>query len=79
LFKLADILYRNLSSGNILLDENEQNGLWHNFDLEIVVNQSVFSGAPGKTGTKVFMAISALLGESHSSMHDLKSFSWMLF
>ena len=37
------------------------------------------SGAPGKTGTKVFMAIGALRGDSHSFMHDLESFFWVLF
>ena len=30
-------------------------------------------------GTRIFMAIGALLGESHSFMHDLESFSWVLF
>ena len=37
------------------------------------------SGAPTKTGTKVFMAIGAVLGEPHSFMHDLESFFWLLF
>ena len=36
------------------------------------------SGAPGKTGTKVFMAIGALAGNPHSFMHDLESFFWVL-
>ena len=30
-------------------------------------------------GTKIFMAIGALLGEPHSFMHDLESFFWVLF
>jgi hypothetical protein len=33
----------------------------------------------GKTGTRAFMAIGALLGEQHSFMHDLESFFWILF
>ncbi|KJK73463.1 hypothetical protein H634G_11305 [Metarhizium anisopliae BRIP 53293] len=33
----------------------------------------------GKTGTRAFMAIGALLGEQHSFMHDLESFFWVLF
>ncbi|RSL81220.1 hypothetical protein CDV31_017054, partial [Fusarium ambrosium] len=37
------------------------------------------SGAKGKTGTRAFMAIGALLGEQHSFMHDLESFFWVLF
>ncbi|KAK4134199.1 hypothetical protein BT67DRAFT_449773 [Trichocladium antarcticum] len=36
-------------------------------------------GAKGKTGTRAFMAIGALLGEQHSFMHDLESFFWVLF
>lgn len=31
------------------------------------------------TGTKVFMAIGTLDGEHHNTMHDLKSFFWVLF
>ncbi|KAK3175350.1 hypothetical protein OEA41_002597 [Lepraria neglecta] len=30
-------------------------------------------------GTKIFMAIGALLGGPHSFMHDLESFFWVLF
>ncbi|KAK1487067.1 hypothetical protein CABS01_17176 [Colletotrichum abscissum] len=37
------------------------------------------SGAKGKTGTRAFKAIGALLGEQHSFMHDLESFFWVLF
>lgn len=37
------------------------------------------SGALGKTGTKVFMAIGALDGDAHSFMHDLESFFWVVF
>lgn len=37
------------------------------------------TGAPGKTGTKAFMAIGALLDKPHSFMHDLESFFWVLF
>jgi len=30
-------------------------------------------------GTKIFMAIGALISEQHSFMHDLESFFWVLF
>lgn len=30
-------------------------------------------------GTKIFMAIGALKGEHHNTMHDLESFFWVLF
>ena len=43
------------------------------------ITQLEASGAPGKTGTKVFMAIGVLLDEPHSFMHDLESFFWVLF
>ncbi len=43
------------------------------------INRLGASGAPGKTGTKVFMAIGALRGDSHTFMHDLESFFWVIF
>ena len=35
--------------------------------------------APDIAGTKIFMAIGALIGEQHNFMHDLESFFWVLF
>jgi hypothetical protein len=35
--------------------------------------------APGIAGTKIFMAIGALLGEPHSFMQDLESLFWDMF
>lgn len=43
------------------------------------INRLKASGAPGKTGTKIFMAIGALNGDSHTFIHDLKSFFWVIF
>lgn len=48
-------------------------------DLAVRLNNNTASGAPTKTGTKVFMAIGALKGEHHNLMHDLESFFWVLF
>ncbi|KAM4061392.1 hypothetical protein HRG_013107 [Hirsutella rhossiliensis] len=49
-------------------------------DLAIRTQREDASGAKGKTGTRAFMAIGALLGnEQHSFMHDLESFFWVLF
>jgi hypothetical protein len=50
-------------------------------DLDLAVKEQRISasGAKGKTGTRAFMAIGALLGEQHSFMHDLESFFWVLF
>ncbi|KAL8669127.1 MAG: hypothetical protein Q9168_006267 [Polycauliona sp. 1 TL-2023] len=75
----AGILHRDVSIGNIMLTENEDDGFLIDYDLAIKTTSDRASGAPGKTGTKIFMAIGALLGEPHSFMHDLESFFWVLF
>ena len=75
----SGILHRDVSVGNIMLTENEDDGFLIDYDLAIRTSNDRASGAPGKTGTKVFMAIGALLGEPHSFMHDLESFFWVLF
>jgi Fungal protein kinase len=62
-----------------MLDEVENNGFLIDLDLAIKIDRKKVSGAPSKTGTKVFMAIGALYGEEHSFMHDLESFFWVLF
>ena len=73
------ILHRDTSIGNIMLTENKDDGFLIDADLGIRTGSERASGAPAKTGTKVFMAIGALLGEAHSFMHDLESFFWVLF
>jgi len=75
----AGILHRDISIGNIMLTENEDDGFLIDYDLAIKTSSDRASGAPSKTGTKIFMAIGALLGEPHSFMHDLESFFWVLF
>lgn len=61
-----------------MLTNKEDDGYLIDFDLAIKLDQQKASGAPNKTGTKVFMAIGALLGKEHSFMHDLESFFWVL-
>ena len=75
----AGILHRDVSIGNIILTENEDDGFLIDLDLAIKTSDNQASGAPSKTGTKIFMAIGALYGEPHSFMHDLESFFWVLF
>ena len=75
----AGILHRDVSIGNIMLTKKEDDGFLIDYDLAIKTSSDRASGAPSKTGTKVFMAIGALLGEPHSFMHDLESFFWVLF
>ncbi|KAH6704518.1 hypothetical protein EV126DRAFT_458284 [Verticillium dahliae] len=48
----ADLLHRDISINNLMINEDNTN-------------------PSGKTGTRAFMAIGALLGEQHSFMHDL--------
>ncbi|OAA64472.1 Protein kinase-like domain protein [Niveomyces insectorum RCEF 264] len=79
----AGLLHRDISINNLMINENNNNPSWPSFliDLDLAVREQRggASGAKGKTGTKAFMAIGALLGEQHSFMHDLESFFWVLF
>jgi hypothetical protein len=62
-----------------MLEKDEDDGFLIDFDLAIEIDREEASGAPSKTGTKVFMAVGALYGEHHNFMHDLESFFWVLF
>ncbi|KAF3346064.1 mRNA export factor rsm1 [Verticillium dahliae VDG2] len=79
----AGILHRDISIYNLMINEDRDNPSWPSFlidlDLAIRTGRGGASGAKGKTGTRAFMAIGALLGEQHSFMHDLESFFWVLF
>lgn len=67
--RLDDGPYDNLSWPSFLI----------NLVLAIKEQRDCASGAQGKTDTRAFMAIGALLSEQHSFMHDLESFFWVLF
>ena len=66
-----------------MVNKDDKNPSWPSFliDLDLAIRepQGGASRAKGKTGTKVFIAIGALLGEQHSFMHNLESFFWVLF
>ncbi|KAM3433167.1 hypothetical protein NHJ13734_006568 [Beauveria thailandica] len=66
-----------------MINEDDDNPSWPSFiidlDLAIRNERQYASGAEGKTGTRAFMAIGALLGEQHSFMHDLESLFWVIF
>jgi hypothetical protein len=64
---------------NILLEEHEKDGFLIDLDMAVELDRLAASGAPARTGTKVFMASGVLDGEAHSFMHDLQSFFWVLF
>ncbi|KAI9802645.1 MAG: hypothetical protein M1825_002667 [Sarcosagium campestre] len=73
------ILHRDISAGNIMLTDEEDDGFLIDLDFAVKLEAEKASGAPSKVGTKVFMAIGALYGEHHSFMHDLESFFWVMF
>ncbi|KAM5342897.1 hypothetical protein ACJ41O_013863 [Fusarium nematophilum] len=79
----AGLLHRDISINNLMINEDDENPSRRAFlidlDLAIKAQREGASGAKGKTGTRAFMAIGALLGEQHSFMHDLESFFWVLF
>ncbi|KAE9568915.1 hypothetical protein CGCF415_v014078 [Colletotrichum fructicola] len=79
----AGILHTDISINNLMINEDSGNPSWPAFlidlDLAIREQREGASGSKGKTGTRAFMAIGALLGEQHSFMHDLESFFWVLF
>ncbi|KAK3681658.1 hypothetical protein B0T22DRAFT_387304 [Podospora appendiculata] len=75
----AGLLHRDISIGNIMVSKDGNRGFLIDLDLAIQENRIGASGAKGKTGTRAFMAIGALLGKQHSFMHDLESFFWVLF
>ncbi|KAL7938254.1 hypothetical protein V8C35DRAFT_291397 [Trichoderma chlorosporum] len=78
----AGFLHRDISINNLMINEDDSNPSWSSFliDLDLAIREprEQSSGAKGKTGTRAFMAIGALLGEQHSYMHDLESFFWVL-
>ncbi|KAH8746941.1 serine/threonine-protein kinase Sgk2 [Diaporthe sp. PMI_573] len=79
----AGFLYRDILINNLMINEDKENPSWPSFlidlDLAIKEQREGASRVKGKTGTRAFMAIGALLGERHSFMHDLESFFWVLF
>ncbi|KAL0253377.1 hypothetical protein SLS55_010354 [Diplodia seriata] len=75
----AGILHRDISIGNVMLNGAEDDGFLIDLDLAIKMDREEASGAPSKTGTKVFMAIGPLYGEPHLGVHDKESFFWLLF
>ena len=70
----AGILYCDISIGNILLTETEDDGFLIDLNLAIKTSDDQASSTPSKTGTKVFIAIGALYSEPHSFIHNLESF-----
>ncbi|KAF1811423.1 hypothetical protein P152DRAFT_467085 [Eremomyces bilateralis CBS 781.70] len=84
LHETGNIWHCDISQGNLMINENEENPSRSAFlidlDLAVRVQREEPSGARGKTGTRAFMAIGALLNdEKRTFMHDIESFFWVLF
>ncbi|KUI72725.1 Tau-tubulin kinase 2 [Cytospora mali] len=80
----AGFLHRDISINNLLMNEGDENPTCRRsflIDLDMAIERSrtKASGAQGRTGTTVFMAIGILVNEQHSFRHDLESFFWVLF
>ncbi|KAM3510064.1 hypothetical protein MY11210_006070 [Beauveria gryllotalpidicola] len=77
------LLHRDISINNLMINEDSNNPSWPSFliDLDLAIKEArkTTTGAKGKTGTRVFMAMGVLLNEQHCFMHDLESFFWVLF
>lgn len=77
------ILHRDVSINNIMIafpDEHRPDGLSGyliDLDMAIEISDTEPSGAPHRTGTMEFMAISTLNGEVHTFRHDLESFYYV--
>ncbi|GAP91775.1 putative serine threonine-protein kinase [Rosellinia necatrix] len=79
----AGILHRDISINNVIINEDKDSTSPFSFliDLDLATKEGRDgpSGAKGRIGTRVFMAIGLLDDEQHSYMHDLESFFWVLF
>ncbi|KAI9799923.1 MAG: hypothetical protein M1825_004294 [Sarcosagium campestre] len=84
LYSTTGILQGDISKNNLLINEDDDE-MWASFliDLDFAIRKEAVDeaagGAHNKTGTRPFMAIGVLYGETHSFMHDLESFFWVLF
>ncbi|KAK0722221.1 serine/threonine-protein kinase Sgk2 [Lasiosphaeria miniovina] len=65
---IASLLHRDISINNLIINEDENNPSSPSFLIDLDLSPS-----------EAFMAIGAFQGESHSFMHDLESFFWVLF
>jgi serine/threonine protein kinase len=82
LLQQMKILHRDISIGNVLITEDENEGFLIDLDRAVRVDRERPSGAPG---TRPFMSIGLLLKRDKRSklppsfMDDLESMFWLLF
>ncbi|KAG6269237.1 hypothetical protein E4U48_004343 [Claviceps purpurea] len=82
----AGILHRDISINNLMVrEESGMEGFIIDLDLAIEMNRAntvtdvAERSQRTRTGTRAFMAIGILEGETHTFLHDLESFFWVLF
>ncbi|RPA74187.1 hypothetical protein BJ508DRAFT_215593 [Ascobolus immersus RN42] len=78
------ILHRDIATGNILFNEEENLGFLIDLDHAVMTDRTDKVDKPHRTGTKMFMAMEVLAPEwgeenQHSEVHDYESFFWVLF
>jgi serine/threonine protein kinase len=75
-----NILHRDVSLWNILIDESSRPECGFLIDLDLAIRQdrTSTSGASHRNGTPDFMATGLLHGQPHTYRHDLESFFFVL-
>ncbi|KAA8912526.1 hypothetical protein FN846DRAFT_932902 [Sphaerosporella brunnea] len=81
MYETHQVLHRDISKNNILLNPVGGGGFLIDFDLAVFYPRTDTSGAAHRTGTFDFMALDVLLPytmQAHNPMHDLESFFYLL-
>ncbi|KAL1852495.1 hypothetical protein VTK73DRAFT_9190 [Phialemonium thermophilum] len=80
LFRDAQILHQDVSAGNIIILDAEEEGSPRGILIDLDSAIEVTDGSetePDITGTRPFMAIGVLRSEPHTCRHDLESFLYV--
>ncbi|KAK7030398.1 hypothetical protein VNI00_014142 [Paramarasmius palmivorus] len=79
-YERTRILHRDISSGNILISENGEEGFLIDWDFSKEINEAEAPRQPERTGTWQFMSAKLLLRLSnrHTRADDLESFFYVL-
>lgn len=77
LLQKANILHRDVSNGNILIDETTRRGMLIDFDVAMDLSQRTPTGK-SIAGTLQYMAAGLMKKDPHTYRHDLESFFYVL-
>ncbi|KAA8895630.1 hypothetical protein FN846DRAFT_968730 [Sphaerosporella brunnea] len=72
------VLHRDVSVNNVIILPAPDYAALIDFDLAILTTRDHGSGATHRTGTFDFMAHEVLAGKSHTALHDIESFFYVL-